>query len=198
MTVSTSYQEKELLQRLSLGDKQAFTILFDTYWNNIYHVALALTKSPDSAADTVQEIFMRVWNKREELATVDRFDNFLFTMARNHIYSEFRRLNIRQDHVERLQAHFATTLHTPEDQMLYKESTELIEKAVAHLAPQQQQVYRLSREQGLTHEAIAVTMGISVNTVRNHMVKAIKGIRSYLTDHDQSLLVTVAIIRSML
>ncbi len=92
LTVSTSYPEKELLQRLSAGDKTAFTILFDTYWNNIYSVALVLTKSPQVAEDTVQEIFLKVWNKREELTSVDRFDNYLFIMARNHIFSEFRQL----------------------------------------------------------------------------------------------------------
>lgn len=198
MTVSTLYQEKELLQRLSTGDKQAFTVLFDAYWNNIYSVSLVLTKSPQIAEDTVQEIFLKIWNKREELVSVDRFDNYLFIMARNHIFSEFRRLKIRKDHVEQLQAHFAATLHTPEDQLLYKESAELIEKAVACLAPQQQQVYRLSREQGLTHEAIATTLGISVHTVRNHMIRAIKGIRTYLVDHDNSLLLTVVLVRSML
>lgn len=198
LTVSTSYPEKELLQRLSAGDKTAFTILFDTYWNNIYSVALVLTKSPQVAEDTVQEIFLKVWNKREELTSVDRFDNYLFIMARNHIFSEFRRLKLRQDHVALLQAHFAAPLHTPEDQLLYKESTELIEKAVARLAPQQQQVYRLSREKGLSHEAIAASLGISVHTVRNHMIRAIKGIRAYLIEHDNSLLLTVALIRSML
>lgn len=187
-----------MLQRLSTGDKQAFTALFDTYWHNIYSVALVLTKSQQVAEDTVQEIFLKIWNKREEILSVDRFDNYLFIMARNHIFSEFRRLKVRQEHVALLQAHFAEPLRTPEDQLLYKESTELIEKAVAGLAPQQQQVYRLSREQGLTHEAIAATMGISVNTVRNHMIRAIKGIRTYLMDHDDSLLLTIVLIRSML
>ncbi|QEC43125.1 RNA polymerase sigma-70 factor [Pseudobacter ginsenosidimutans] len=198
LAVTPSYQEKELLHRLSEGDKQAFTTLFDIYWDNIYSVALVLTKSPQLAEDTVQEIFLKVWNKREELASVDRFDNYLFIMARNHIFSEFRRLKIRQEHIALLQAHFDSALQTPEDQMLYKESTELIEKAVARLAPQQQQVYRLSREQGLTHEAIAATLGISVHTVRNHMVRAIKGIRDYLMNQDNTLLLTVALIRSML
>jgi len=198
LTVAPSYLEKELLQRLSAGDKQAFTVLFETYWNNIYSVALVLTKSPQVAEDTVQEIFLKVWNKREELVSVDRFDNYLFIMARNHIFSEFRRLKVRQEHISLLQAHFEAPLHTPEDQMLYKESTELIAKAVAQLAPQQQQVYRLSREQGLTHEAIAATLGISVHTVRNHMIRAIKGIRTYLMEHDSSLLLTVALLRSML
>ena len=198
MNDSSSYHEKELLRLVAGGDEQAFSTLFDTYWNNIYSVALVLSKSTVVAEDVVQEIFLKVWAKRAELTGIERFDNYLFIMARNHIFSEFRKLKIRQEYILQLQQHFTAPFDTPEDQLLFKESAEQIEKAVSQLAPQQQQVYRLSREQGLSHEAIAHELGISVNTVRNHMIRAINGIRSRLMQQDNSLLLTIVLIRAIL
>ncbi len=198
MTATSSYQEKELLQRIAAGDQQAFSILFNTYWNNIYSVALVLSKSTAIAEDVVQEIFLKVWKKRAELAGIERFEDYLFIMARNHIFSEFRKLKIRKEYVAQLQQHFSAPFDTPEDHLLYKESVEMLEKAVVRLAPQQQLVYRLSREQGLTHEAIAHQLGISVHTVRNHMIRAIQSIRTYLMQQDNSLLLIIVLIRAML
>ena len=66
-----------MLQRIAAGDQQAFSILFNTYWNNIYSVALVLSKSTAIAEDVVQEIFLKVWKKRAELAGIERFEDYL-------------------------------------------------------------------------------------------------------------------------
>ena len=144
------------------------------------------------AEDVVQEIFFKIWNKREQLNAVDNFENYLFILARNHIFSEFKKLKIRQDHVERLQAFFDGQAKTPEDELLSKETREFLERAISGLPAQQQQVYRLSRGQGLTHEQIAMQLGISVHTVRNHMIKAVKQIREFLMQQDHSLVLLAA------
>lgn len=166
--------------RVAEGEEEAFTILFNQYWDNIYSVAFLLTKSEAMAEDVVQDIFLKIWHKRTELTGLERLDNYLFVLARNHIFSEFKKLRIRKEHVERLKAYFNNREDTPEDRLLQKEANVLLARAVSGLAVQQQQVYRLSREQGFSYEEIAAKLGISVHTVRNHMSRALRHIREAL------------------
>ncbi|BAV07361.1 RNA polymerase sigma-70 factor, ECF subfamily [Filimonas lacunae] len=198
MNRNLTYHNSELLERVAAGDNAAFTELFNQYWDNIYSVALVLTKSEAMAEDVVQEIFLKIWNKRQELTAVTRFDNYLFILARNHIFSDFKKLRIRKEHAERLQHYFSGYEFTPEDQLMEKEVSAILEAAVAGLSAQQQQVYRLNREQGLTYEQIAEELGISVHTVRNHMVRALKHIREYLLPYNTNLIWLAALLRAFL
>ena len=87
---------------------------------------------------------------------------------------------------------------TPEEQLLSKESRQLIHNAVSLLSPQQESVYRLSREGGLKYEEIAEQLGISKSTVRNHMVKALQTIREYLQAHAEGLLLAICLFAATL
>jgi RNA polymerase sigma-70 factor (family 1) len=181
---------------LTSGDDSAFTALFNHYWNHLYSVAFVLTKSEAFAEDVVQEIFLKIWHRRMELNKIERFENYLFILTRNYIFSEFKKLKTRREYLVELKRYFTQQHESPEDEYVKKESALLLEGAVSSLPPQQQQVYRLSREAGLTHEAIAGQLGISMHTVRNHIIKAMKGIRQYVNRHDNALIVLLALIKS--
>jgi RNA polymerase sigma-70 factor (ECF subfamily) len=183
---------------VAAGDAEAFTVLFNRYWDNIYGAAFALTKSREMAEDVVQEIFGRIWQKREALAAIDNFSDYLFILARNYIFSEFEKLRVRQEHVSRLQRYFERREQNPEHLLLAKEGTALIERAIAQLSPQQQQVFRLSRQEGHTHKEIAALMGISVHTVRNHMIRALQSLTEFLATQDRSLVCLCALIELLL
>ena len=180
MSIQSLHTEKQLLALVAKGDEMAFRELFNRYWDNIYSVALVLSKSAAIAEDMVQDVFMKVWMKREELVTVEKIDSYLFIIARNHIFSELKKLKVRQDYIDQLKDYFLSRHLTPEDQLLYKESSGLVEKAICRLPSQQEQVYRLIREKGYSHERIAAELGISHHTVRNHMIRALRSIREYL------------------
>ena len=69
------------------------------------------------------------------------------------------------------------------DYISYKETEAALDKAIASLSPQRQKVYMLSRRQGFRIEEIAAEMQISYNTVRNHLVEALRQIRQYYLEH---------------
>lgn len=74
-------------KQIALGDETAFSNLYETYWDHLYSVALMLTKSETLSEDIIQEIFLRIWNKREELPAVEKPESYLFVIARNQIYN---------------------------------------------------------------------------------------------------------------
>jgi RNA polymerase sigma-70 factor (ECF subfamily) len=189
--------EKALLQALSEGDETAFKHLFDAYWDHIYSVAFALTKSVPLAEDMVQEIFLKIWTQRTRLAAIDRFDNYLFIVARNHIYNALKKETLENRYRKHILDWFEARHETPEQDLLLKESQALIRQAITRLTPQQQLIYRMTREQGLSHEQVARELNISRNTVRNHIVHSLKTIREWLNDHADPLLAILCLLETL-
>lgn len=175
------FNENQLLRRTAAGDEQAFRSLFEQYADAIYGVAFCYTKSATAAEELVQDIFVKVWQKREALPALDRFDNYLFIISRNHILNYFRTQKRRRlFHIRVLQHFRETETRNPETDLLFKESQWLIDRAVRELPVQQQRVYELRRERGMSLDEVARQMGISRNTARNHLNQALKNMRKYL------------------
>lgn len=172
--------EQEILREIASGNEKAFRQLFGRYWDNIYGIAFALTKSSGLAEEMVQDVFVKIWLKRMQLTTVICFEAYLYTIARNHIFNTLRKKVREVPFTEELIQYLSAHAHSPEQQLLLKESEMLISKAVAQLPPRQYLIYQLSRQQGLSQEEIARRLKISVNTVKSHMNKALHAIRSYL------------------
>lgn len=183
MPASGSYDEIALLSDVAKGDEAAFRALFEQYWDNIYGVAFAFTKSPLVAEEITQDVFLKIWLKREQLPLLKKFSDYLFIIARNHIISLLRKKTSEQPFTEHLLNYFQEIGNNPEDQFLFRETESLVHKAIEQLPPQQHLVYCMSREQGLNQEEIASRLNISVHTVKSHMNKALQFIRHYLHLH---------------
>jgi RNA polymerase sigma-70 factor (family 1) len=201
--IPTYYNEKELLQQVSEGDEQAFGALFHHHWDHIYTVAVSITRSAALSEDLVQDIFLKIWLNRTQLTSIEHFDNYLFIIARNAIYTSLRQNGVRESFLKGLRdssenTSATTADRTPEEELLAKESKELIHEAFLRLSPQQQAVYRLSREGGLKYEEIAEQLGIAKSTVRNHMVKALQTIREHLRANADGLLLIICLLNAVL
>ncbi|GAA3918006.1 RNA polymerase sigma-70 factor [Chitinophaga oryziterrae] len=187
--------EKELLIKVAAGDEQAYRHLFHLHWDNIYNVALALTKSVELAEDMVQDIFLKIWQKRAQFVGIERFEDYLFIMARNHIYTELKKRSREDTFRDQIKDYFETSEHNADISLLTKETQEMINQAIGQLTTQQQLVYRLSRDQGLSHEEIAEKLNISRNTVRNHIVQSLKIIRTYLQHKTNGWLLVLCLLK---
>jgi len=130
----------------------------------------------------VQDIFMQIWLKRSHLAGVQHFKAYLFTVARNYIsryLKQSSRLSITTDTEH---TGLQQVIHSiiPADQLLAdKEYTQLLRQAILRLPPKQAEVYRLSKQEGLKREAVALQMGIAPETVKVHLALAMRSIRSF-------------------
>lgn len=188
------YREQEWLRQVAEGSETAFKSLFDSYWEHIYTVAICLTKSVELAEDMVQEIFLKIWIKREQLNEVKEFSDYLFIVARNHIYNALKKEHMEHRLRQPVLDWFEGQRESPEQQLLFKESSQLIRQAIGRLTPQQQAIYKMTREQGLSHEQVARELNISTNTVRNHLVNSLKIMREYLKDHASPLLLIISLL----
>lgn len=183
LTREALHNEKDLLLQVASGNEQAFAGLVNHYWQKVYSICLTYVKLPETAEDITQEIFLKVWHKRETLGEVESFDDYLFIITRNTVVSALRKTSFQKNiQSELADSHFAVQSNA-EDILVSKKLNELLAAAVNQLPPRQQKIWQLSREAGLSHDDIAREMGISKNTVKVHLVRAINFIRTYLSQY---------------
>lgn len=187
---------KELFDRIAVGDEAAFKILFEKYRGKFYNAVLHFTKSALTAEELTQEAFINIWRSRAGLAEVDNPNAYLYRIIFNLVYSylckESNEARIR-DHARSYkgEADYSTI-----ESLEAKETGKLVAEAVDRLPVQQKKVYLLSREKGMTYQEIAAELKISPNTVRNHLVEALKSIRHCLKDH--ALGITALVLEALL
>ncbi len=174
--------------RIAADDEHAYKLLFDHHWNRIYQVALSFLKNHEEAKDAVQLVFIRLWEKRSHLPKVHDFNPWLFIMARNTIMNQLNRQVATAGQVEDV---LPEDYLTPEAMMEYKQTAQLIAEAVALLPPQQSLIFRLSREQGLTHPQIAQQLNIAPATVKSHIIRALNTLREYVRKQGGSALLVI-------
>jgi len=178
------YNEQELLLRIATGDHLAYREIFERYWNKVYAIGLRLSKSPELAKDLAQETFIKIWNNRDKLPAVTNFSAFLFTVARHLAIDHLRKKVFTTNNEDYLVEYFSDETIPPHEKAEYKELEKLLNSAVNNLPTQLQQVFRLSRFEGLSHAEIALRMNITRITSKSYMVRALYAIRKYLSQYN--------------
>jgi len=187
MQNSFPYDEKSLLSSIASGDQKAFTKLVDLYWNKVYSHALAYAKSSPRAQEITQDVFLKVWNKREALVEILDFKNYLFILGRNQIISSLRKKLVEFTGTDPVETPEETLL--PDQQLEYKEAYETIMEAIEKLPPVRRNVFKMSRLEGLSYEEIAERLNISKNTVKEHIVLGLNFLRTYVHTHGDLLVI---------
>lgn len=180
--------EAELLSRLVGGDQDAFTLLYHKYSGPLYINVLKLVKDEQVAEELIQDLFARVWQKKSELNITSSFSAYLFRMGQNLVHDFYRK--IQRD--QRLYNHFKqiATEHYSyiEEALQLKEHELLLQKAMDTLSPQQRNVYRMCKIEGLTYKVTAEQLGISPHTVKEYLGKANQQVKEAMLNNMQSTL----------
>lgn len=172
------YTDERLLRLMADGDKQAFTTLYRRYWEELYITAAKALRDKKEAADVVQDVFLSLWNRRNELNIQGSLSAYLHTSIRYKCIHYIEKNITRRDYLVQLaEISVTTTAPNAEMHLQTQEMLQTINKAVAKMPPKMQEVYMLSRQECLTYKEIADLLGISVETVKKHIQHALKLIR---------------------
>lgn len=172
-----------------INHEDAFKRLFDTYKKRVYGYVLNITHSPYSSEEITQEIFIKLWLCRDVLANVDNMDAYIFTVARHKTLNHLRKAAHDVDLMRELRHLASLEANNVEEHTTIREYNQLLLSALTLLSPQRRTVYQLSRNQGLNHDQIASQLQLSRNTVKNHMVEALRFIRHYLGQYGSGTLI---------
>jgi len=174
-------EHNELLTMLKNGDQTAFSEIHDLYRKKIFLYAQSLCKFPDVSEEIVQEVFIKIWQKREQINTELNFGAYIKKITLNHVLNHLKKVAREKEMQEELFVYMQTIRSSTDENLLEKELLKSYNEAIAQLPPQKKLIYNMSRNQDLNHDEIAAKLNISKNTVKNHMVEATRFIRKYVT-----------------
>lgn len=170
------YDEKETLVELARGDEAAFVLLFNQYSPKVYRTSLKFLNSKELAEETVQDIFMDVWLQRERMSEVLNFGGYLHGMVRKQVFDVFKKNTAFSDMVKELNVHEPVENLT-EQIIQENEYDEFLQEIIGKLPEHQQEIFRLAKEEELSHEEIAERLNLSRLAVKSHMKRILRFIR---------------------
>lgn len=162
------------------NDQDAFKHLYERYWFELYQCAFAMLKDQHAAKDILQDVFIWIWENRTTL-NITYVKAYLKAAVRFKVANYIRSGNIREhlfDELAKLPSH--SQAPTSDELIELKELRQVIHDSMLQLPQKCREVYRLSREEGLSNQEIAQRLGISVKTVEAQMTIALKRLRTRL------------------
>lgn len=172
----------DILTQLRNGDKRALQVLFEQYYKGVCQVISRFIRDSALVEDLAQEVFIRFWEKREQIVINTSVQAYLRRMAVNEALGWLRR------HQKFTEEEFSPDMaygghdDSAEEQFVQAELHQSVTSAINTLPPKCRTVFQLSRFEELTYQEIADQMGISIKTVENQMGKALKLLRERLSD----------------
>jgi RNA polymerase sigma-70 factor (family 1) len=177
----TEKESKIEIQRLRAGDEQVYLDIYHRYNKRLYSFAFQYLKSHELAQDVVQEVFIKLWEHRQEINTSAK--GFLFTSVRNHVLNMIR--NNRRKTLKKIQIEQERKrpVNKTEEVILYSEYQRILAMGVDELPVGKREIFDLKTVQGLSNDEIASKLDITINTVKSQYYQASKFIKKYLEEH---------------
>ena len=175
------YTDEELLLKMAGDNREAFTVLYRRYWEQLFVTAAKTLRGKEEAADVVQDVFISFWNRRKELNIKGSIPAYLHTSIRYKCIHYIEKNITRRDYLLQLaDVEVSNPSGNAEINLQLKEIQQIISDTVAKMPAKMQEAYKLSRHEHLSYKQIGEYMGISVETVKKHIQHALHLIRTNL------------------
>jgi RNA polymerase sigma-70 factor, ECF subfamily len=174
MTVPNPVDEPsdaELIGRVLFGQRDVYERIVERYQGPLYRYALASIRDSDSAADLVQDTFVRAYSSLARCRDRERFAAWLFRILRNRCIDhqkEHRRRDVPLDE----RSEYATSLGTPERDMDQSLLRDALENALSSLPEAQREAFLLKHVQGLSYEEIAEILEVGTSALKMRVARA--------------------------
>lgn len=181
MTDYTNYTDSQLAALLKESDHKAYAVIYDRYKFLLYAHAYKKLQDREEARDVVQEVFITLWNKRDNVIAQSNLAGYLYTALRNTILNLFARKEVKTRYTVSMAAHFTYDYSPTDHGIRSQQLTVLIDREISSLPSKMQEVFVLSRKRHLNRKEISLQLGISEATVDRQIANALKILRARLT-----------------
>lgn len=170
----------ELYNQFKTGSREAYQSLFEKYYPQLVRFAMVYVKDSDIAEEIVQDLFVKLWIKKDTLKIKSAFKSYLFSAVRNRAFNYFRDkkeyLNVESDLplIDKISSHQDSTNFD------FEKLQAAVKSAIEALPEKCRKIFRMSREEELTYKQIAEKLDVSPKTVENQMGIALKKLRESL------------------
>jgi RNA polymerase sigma-70 factor, ECF subfamily len=182
----TELTEHKLVIRLINSDEDAFCELYSIYKNRLIYFAMKFVKSREFAEDVFHDAFAVVWQSRKFINPEASFSSFLYTIVRNRVLNIIRDMESEQRFKDFILEQSVDYTNITRESVLANDLMNVLSKAMEKLTPRQREIFEMSRNKQMSHKEIAESLGVSVNTVQEHISASLKVIRGYLSKYSDA------------
>ena len=173
----TTRSEPLLIARLSNGDPDAFTTLYNRYFTAVTSFVLKFVKSQQLSEDITQEVFIKIWEGRDKLSEIKSFKAWVFTIARNHTFNILKKISNESAGIAEILKNYQQQHNPVEDSIAENEYMQQVNVILDSLPEKTREVFRLCRQEEKSYEEVIMILGISRNAVKKHMVRSHKAFK---------------------
>jgi len=175
--------DTQILKQLKQGRSKIINYLFDLYYVDLCKYAFKLTEKKEIAEEIVQDIFIYLWEKRDTINIESSVKNYIFRAVKNKSLNYFKSKYAKISFQENLADKDHPVINDTDSSILYNELSKITKMAIDALPERCALIFRLSRNFNMTYKEIAKNLNISVKTVENQIIKALKRIRKHLDEN---------------
>ena len=177
-----AFSDVELLQLFNLGDQKAYEEIYRRYWRLLYISCCKILKDKDEAQDIVQEVFISLLNKAERLHVRMKLSSYLYSAVRHKVLDKLKHEKVMENYLISLYDYSEIADNITDRNLLEKEFVMEMEKVIQSLPEKMRMIFRLSRNQYLSHKEIANMLQISDKTVKKQINNALKILKIKLVE----------------
>ena len=160
----------------------AFKNVFVAYSDGLYNFAFSYLKNSFESEEIVQDVFLRIWEMRDDIDEDKSFKSFLYKMTVNKVFNHLKHQVVRKKY-ENYILNFDQSFHeSPEASLHFNELNRKLQTLMQKLPEQQRNIFQLSRSEGLSNSEISEQLGLSIRTVENQIYRASKFLKEHLKE----------------
>lgn len=169
------------LQKIADGDRHCFDYLFISFYPRVKTFIVNMVKNEEDAQDMAQDIFLKIWNNRDTLPQIKNLQAYFFQMSKFRVYDYFKQNVLHEDYATSYTYSKDFVEDSFTEEIEAKDLELLIDMAIENMPPQRKKIFKMSRQEGITNEEIAIRLEISKRTVETHISAALSDIRKILS-----------------
>jgi RNA polymerase sigma-70 factor (family 1) len=179
LLTETAYTQ--LLLDIAADDQTAYKLLFEHFYSRLHKLAFIITRSSELSEEVVSDVFISLWRNRGKAPEIQNLRVYLYVSTRNTALNYQKRMMKKSTiPIDELDVELGTPYTDPEQAFVTKEMEARIRNAIDALPPRCKMVFKLVKEDGLSYKEAAEVLGLSVGTIDNQLVIAVKRIASAL------------------
>lgn len=175
--------DKELGKKIRIGSETAYREIYDRYHVQMYYISKKYVKDHSLAEDAVQDIFVKLWNKRDKIDDTKSLKGYLFTMLRNHLQNLLRDRKKEIISITEVNREMLVGGGLADDDLLYNEYLDILDEGLSQLSDREREVFELRTLHSYSNSEVAKLLKINIRTVKTHYYLSSKFIRTYLNKH---------------
>ena len=175
-----------------MGDRKAFNILYTQYLSQLYRYIYLFTKSKEQSEEIVQDVFVKIWEKRENLTHITSFKSYLYKSAKNLLLDEIRKNAMKAKAHQLLKPATEEGYELADTRIISLQLNQIANEAIALLPEKRRAIFLMRTREELSLDEISSKLSISKSVVKKQLYAGISFVRSYMHKNEITAIIILS------